>query len=234
MTDTMMRDAPPAPTVYPTIGDTETAVRLRLLGGFQLSVDGAPVELQPSVQRLTAFVALTPRGVGRMFAAFQLWPDKSEKRALANLRSTLWRLNQLQVPVIEVSPMKLALAPNVWLDIRNEAQEFIGSVDIGGVPAPFQTLLTDLLPDWYDDWLIVERERIRLLRLSALETRARQSLAAGNTTMAIQFALAALAIEGARESAHQLVVAAHLAEGNECEARREQLRFDRFVNEATV
>ena len=139
MTDTMMRDAPPATTAYSKTSDSETAVRLRLLGGFQLSLHGAPVQLQPSVQRLTAFVALTPRGVGRMFAAFQLWPDKSEKRALANLRSTLWRLHQLQVPVIDVSPMKLALAPNVWLDTRNEAQEFIDSVDIGGVPRRSRT-----------------------------------------------------------------------------------------------
>lgn len=227
MTDMMTRDVSPT-----TI--CETAVSLRLLGGFQLSLDGAPVELQPSVQRLTAFVALTPRGVGRMFAAFQLWPDKSEKRALANLRSTLWRLNQLHVPVINVSPMRLTLAPNVWLDTRNEVQELVGSVDIGGVPAPFQSLLTDLLPDWYDDWLDVERERFRLLRLSALEGHARQLLAAGNTTMAIQFALAALAIEGARESAHQLVVAAHLAEGNQCEAQREQLRYERCIDQATV
>jgi DNA-binding SARP family transcriptional activator len=247
MTDTMLYDplaattAPPRgarPAIDRTLrydgGWRSSGVCLRLLGGFELSLDGVAVELQPAMQRLTAFVALTPRGVGRMFAAFQLWPDKSEKRALANLRSTLWRLNQLQVPVIDVSPMKLSLAPNVWLDTRNEAKEFVDSVDIGGVPAPFQTLLTDLLPDWYDDWLIVERERIRLLRLAALETRARESIAAGHPTVAIQFALAALSIEGARVSAHQLLVEAHLAEGNECEARRERLRFERCTNEATI
>jgi DNA-binding SARP family transcriptional activator len=209
-------------------------VRLRLLGGFELSFDGAPVELQPAVQRLAAFVALTPRGVGRMFAAFQLWPDRSEKRALANLRSTLWRLKQLQVPVINVSPTRLTLADNVWLDTRNEAAEVIDSVGIDGVPAPFQTLLTDLLPDWYDDWLVVERERLRLLRLAALERRARESFAMGNTTSAIQLALAALAIEGTRETAHKLVVDAHLADGNECEARRERLRFERCLNKEIV
>lgn len=209
-------------------------VRLRLLGGFELSLDGAPVELQPAAQRLTALVALTPRGVGRMFAAFQLWPDKSEKRALANLRSTLWRLKHLPIHVIDVSPMRLTLADHVWLDTRSEVAEAIDSVGIDGLPAPFQTLMTDLLPDWYDDWLGVERDRLRLLRLAALEKRAREFFAVGDTTSAIQFGLAALAIEGARESAHQLVVDAHLAEGNTCEARREQLRFERCLSEEFV
>ena len=112
--------------------------------------------------------------------------------------------------------------------------EAIDSVGIDGLPAPFQTLMTDLLPDWYDDWLGVERDRLRLLRLAALEKRAREFFAVGDTTSAIQFGLAALAIEGARESAHRLVVDAHLAEGNTCEARREQLRFERCLSEEFV
>ena len=29
--------------------------------------------------------------------------------------------------------------------------------------------LGDLLPDWYDDWLVLERERLRELRVRALE-----------------------------------------------------------------
>lgn len=207
-------------------------VRLRLLGGFELSVDGRAIELQPAVQRLTAFVALTPRGVGRMFAAFQLWPDKSENRALANLRSTLWRLKQLDVPVVRVSTTRLILRDEVWLDIRHQAAEAIDDAGADRAPAPFDSLLTDLLPDWYDDWLVVERERLRLLQLAVLEAHARESFAVGNTTSAIQFALAALAIEGARESAHRLVIDAHLAEGNACEAQREQRRFERCLGEA--
>lgn len=215
-------------------GARAPSVRLRLLGGFEMSLDGSAVELQPAVQRLTAFVALTPVGVGRMFAAFQLWPDKSEKRALANLRSTLWRLKQLPVPVIEGSSTRLTLAETVWVDTRGEVTDVINSIGVDGVPPPFDTLLTDLLPDWYDDWLVVERDRLRQLRLAALEKRARESLATGNTMWAIQFGLAALAIDGARGSAHRLVVDAHLAEGNECEARRERLRFERCLNQTTV
>jgi DNA-binding SARP family transcriptional activator len=202
-------------------------VQLRLLGGFELLIDATPIELQPALQRLMAFVALTPRGVGRMFAAFQLWPDKVEKRALANLRSTIWRLNGLGVELIAVTPKRLTLARGVWVDAL--AEPAVSGAD-SAAPAPFQTMLRDLLPDWYDDWLIVERERFRLLRLAALESSARASILAGDTTTAIQLALSALAIEGARETAHQLVIDAHLAEGNECEARREQARYERCLS----
>ena len=50
------------------------------------------VDVTPSAQRLLAFIALSPRGVDRAFLAFQLWPEHSEQRAKANLRSALWRL----------------------------------------------------------------------------------------------------------------------------------------------
>jgi DNA-binding SARP family transcriptional activator len=207
--------------------DTTTRrVELRLLGGFELTIDGKMAELQPAAQRLTAFVALSPRGVDRMFTAFQLWPNTSEQRAKANLRSTLWRLHRLGADVVSATAARLRLSPSVWLDTRD------------GLPAPdgrapealpFQSMLTDLLPDWYDDWLAVERERYRQLRLSDLESRARDAIDAGETGRAIQLALAALAIDGLRESSHRLVIEAHRAEGNHREAERETLRYHRCL-----
>jgi DNA-binding SARP family transcriptional activator len=224
MTATMVTTDEPRTTARSPV------VQLRLLGGFELSIDATPIELQPALQRLMAFVALTPRGVGRMFAAFQLWPDKVEKRAMANLRSTIWRLNSLGVELIDVTPTRLALARGVWVDALCDPPGSDSDSAVDAAPAPFQTMLHDLLPDWYDDWLIVERERFRLLRLATLEASARASILAGDTTTAIQLALSALAIEGARETAHRLVIDAHLAEGNECEARREQARFERCLS----
>jgi DNA-binding SARP family transcriptional activator len=97
-----------------------------------------------------------------------------------------------------------------------------GGSDGGGVdrPLPFQSLLADLLPDWYDDWLTIERERMRQLSLRLLEARARRALAEGDAPTAIQVALTALSIDPLRESATRLVIEGHLAEGNRCDARR--------------
>lgn len=190
-------------------------VRLHMIGGFDLVVDGAPVlSLQPAMQRLLAFVALTPRGVEREFAALQLWPDTTEERARANLRSTLWRIRRLPVEVIATTTTRLRLAADVWVDARD------GMDQLAGGPETFQSLLTDLLPDWYDDWLDIERERLRQLSLRTLEERAREALLAGDASTAIQVALSAAAIDPMRESAHRLVIEAHLAEGNQRDAMR--------------
>ncbi|KAF0956750.1 hypothetical protein MLGJGCBP_00267 [Rhodococcus sp. T7] len=194
-------------------------VRLHLIGGFELSFDGgAPIVLQPVLQRLLAFVALMPRGVEREFAALQLWPDNSEERARASLRSALWRLHRLPVEVLVATSTRLRLADHVWVDARHGVEEL--ALDQLGSPLMFQSLLADLLPDWYDDWLTIERERLRQLTLHALESRARNALAALDLSTAIDLSLTAISIDPLRESAHRLLIEAHLAEGNAGDARR--------------
>jgi len=75
-------------------------------------------------------------------------------------------------------------------------------------------LSRDLLPDWYDEWLLADRERWNELRLHALEALARQLMEAGKWLSALQAALAAAAIEPIRESAHRVIMEIHIAEGN--------------------
>lgn len=198
-------------------------VRLHLIGGFELTVDGELLgEVQPATQRLIAFVALTPRGVERDFAALQLWPDTSEDRARANLRSALWRARRLPVDVLATRSTRLRLADAVWVDARQGMEEATAGGGLGGLesPLPFQSLLADLLPDWYDDWLGIERERMRQLSLGLLDRRARQALAAGDVATALQVALHAVSIDPLRETSNRLVAEAHLTEGNEHDARR--------------
>ena len=76
----------------------------------------------------------------------------------------------------------------------------------------------DLLPDWSDEWLTAERERLRQLRLHVLETVAARLAAEGLFGMAMEAALAALRSDPLRESAHRAVIRIHLAEGNLAEA----------------
>ena len=76
----------------------------------------------------------------------------------------------------------------------------------------------DLLPGWYDDWVLLERERLRQLRLHMLEHVARSYLEAGQHDEALQAALEAMGAEPLRETPHRLIVQIHLAEGNAYEA----------------
>jgi DNA-binding SARP family transcriptional activator len=89
----------------------------------------------------------------------------------------------------------------------------------------FETLSRDLLPGWYDDWVLIEAEDWRQLRLHALEALAARLTAAGRWGEAAHAASAAVRAEPLRESAHAALIQVHLAEGNQSEAVREFTRY---------
>jgi DNA-binding transcriptional activator of the SARP family len=78
----------------------------------------------------------------------------------------------------------------------------------------------DLLPGWYDDWTILERERLRQRVLHALEAQSRILSSEGQHADAVDVALAVVRAEPLRESAHRTLIEAHLGEDNWAEAQR--------------
>lgn len=208
-------------------------VRIALLRGFQLSRDDRLLALPLGAQRLVAFLALQDRPVLRVFVAGSLWLDKREQLACASLRSALWQLRRNGLDVVKVSRNHLLLSRCVDVDLWDtlaEAQQVIhGHED---QPARLHRLLAgDLLPDWYEDWVIVERERIRQLRLHALETLGQRLIDQDRPAQAIEAGLAAVAADPLRESAHRVVISAHLAEGNHSEALRQYEIYERMLDD---
>jgi DNA-binding SARP family transcriptional activator len=198
--------------------------RLSLLGGFDLQLHSAPVALLPSAQRLLSFLALNPGALPRGYVAGNLWADSCEVRANSSLRSTLWRMRD-RAPVIEKTDTHLALAPWVETDVAELTDASQRLIDDGAPPNSKDVFdlihAGELLPGWYDDWLIVERERIRQRRLHMLELSSRRLSDAGRFSDALEAGLAAVAVEPLRESGHCAVIEAHLAEGNLIEASRQ-------------
>ncbi|NUK13677.1 SARP family transcriptional regulator, partial [Streptomyces lunaelactis] len=82
-----------------------------------------------------------------------------------------------------------------------------------------------------EDWVLFERERIRQLRLHALDALAEELARRGSHALALETALTSVRIEPLRESAHRAVVSAHLAEGNLIEALRHYHAFRRLLYE---
>jgi DNA-binding SARP family transcriptional activator len=206
------------------------SARLQLLSRFEVEVEGRPIELKPSSQRLLAFLALTDRPMGRAYTAFQLWPDKPDSRAMANLRSALWRLRQQPAELVETTPTHVRLSTSVWVDARDGLRDLATFIRLGG--GETGALLTaDLLPEWYDEWLVAERERLRQVRLHTLEMWCRELIAQSRAADALDLALRAIAVEPLRESSHRLVIEAHLAEGNVSEASRHVAAFHARLSE---
>jgi len=198
---------------------------LSLLHAFELRCDGRLVNLPRSAQRLLAFVALHEHPLQRVYVAGTLWIDATDDRAGASLRSSLWRLNRPGHLLVEATSTHLRLAPDVDVDLRRAlavAHRLLdGSADAADLDAGEEVLRGELLPDWYDEWLLFERERFRQVSLHALEAVAERLVHAGEVARALEAALSAVRSEPLRESAHRVLIRVHLAEGNRIEALRQ-------------
>src|SRR6187399_563614 len=96
----------------------ERTIQLTLIGGFALNVGGAVVDVADPARRLIAFLALRRKAQPRLLVAGSLWPDKTESRALANLRSALWTLHgDGEHPLVAIGGADLALDPCVDVDV---------------------------------------------------------------------------------------------------------------------
>lgn len=196
-----------------------------LLGGPYLVVGGRTSTVPDGCQRLLAFLAMHGGRALRRQAAGLLWPDVEEERAAGNLRSVLWRLRACGHGVVESDKSAVWLHEGAGTDIGS-VHEWSARLT-GGRPLPgdlhtrwWHPEVADLLPGWYDEWIVVERERLRQHVLHALECLAGLLVAQGRYAEAIEAALLAVAIEPLRESAQRRLVEAHLAEGNVAEAHR--------------
>lgn len=217
-----------------TVAPAPAALGLQLMSGFALVRDGVPVEVQPRGQRLLALLALRDEPLARGHVAAALWLDSDEEQALASLRSTLWRLNQDGQVVVAGRSGQLWLHERMTVDVLamvGQARRITeGDGPVAGGDDAVVPLRGELLPGWWDDWVVSEREWLRQLQLHALERLAQRLGAAGRYTRALEAGLAAIAAEPLRESAHRTVVALHLAEGNRSEALRQYRACERLLD----
>jgi DNA-binding SARP family transcriptional activator len=209
----------------PDVPATPTAAHLHLVGRFACRVHGRDLRLTPTAERVLAFLALARRPVRRHQLAGTLWPDVTDTRALTRLRSALWKLPATErAALLQADATTVALHPGADVDLYALDPGPDGGDDSGPPIAR-----GELLPGWCEEWVLVERERHRQLRLHALEDRCARACRAGRYVDALQAGLEAVADEPLRESAHRRVVEVHLAEGNAAEALAQYETFRRHL-----
>jgi len=212
----------------------EAPFTLTLLDGFELRDRGLPIALPPVCQRVVAFLALSGRPLTRVYVAGALWLHASEERSCASLRSALWRIRSRRDGLIEATVTHVALSGRVAVDVHGAVIAMRGllSSDAASREELDATYSTgELLPDWYDDWLLFERERFRQLSLHALEALAERMGREGDLARGLEAALSAVRTEPLRESAHRVLIRLHLAEGNRGEAVRQYELCRRLLRE---
>jgi DNA-binding SARP family transcriptional activator len=210
---------------------------LSVLGSFRFRAGDTAPALPSGSQRLLALLALRDRSVTRLMIAGTLWPDSSEQHASASLRSALTRLRGGAREAVDVADLDLNLSSGVVVDIR-ESKRFAHRLLEPNAPmlapeataAAVASLSADLLPDWYEDWVLIETEEWRQLRLHALEAMAANLAAEHRWGEAIGAAQAAIRGEPLRETSHAALIRVFLAEGNQTEAIGQYERYKTLLN----
>lgn len=196
---------------------------LQLLGWWDLRRGDDSIVLGRREQRLVALLALTGRRTRDQLAGM-LWPDSSEHHALSNLRAAVWNTRRSAGDVLLAQQHTLTLAGDLTVDVTQLVGLASGVTSEPGAldsPDAVRALESaDLLPGWYDDWVLLERERVDHVRFHALEALAKARLRSGRPHEAAAAARSALRIEPLHEGVNVLLVRACLVAGSTVEAVR--------------
>ncbi|MEO6991302.1 MAG: AAA family ATPase [Candidatus Baltobacteraceae bacterium] len=207
-------------------------LEIRLLGQPAIRVAGVSVKIAKRATTLAMLAFLILRRdvpVARPYLAFTLFPDETEERALAELRRYLYLASKV-LPVRGAGP---------WLVVDSETvgwnAEAPCSIDVveferaAADPASHDAAAGwytgDLLEDLYDDWIVVERERLRTLHLDVLGRLTRRYRDAREHTRALGYAQRLLALDPWREDILREAMAIRYAAGDSAGALADCTRF---------
>lgn len=195
-----------------------------LFGQFDLRLDNEPLQLSSRpAQTLLAYLLLNRDVVhARSRLAGLLWPDSDENSARQNLRNALYRLRQAigddylladrtSVGFNTAAPYRLdvALLEEGALPEEGEAGE--GADDLTAAVSVYRG---ELLPGFYEEWVLLERERLRAL----FERRMKRLLdslgIAGRWTDVERWAERWIGMGHVPEPAYRALMKAHAARGD--------------------
>lgn len=209
-------------------------LEVRLLGQCSLTIDERPLSMPSRPARLLlAYLVLNPgTRHSRDHLASLLWPDSTSENARSNLRHTLWRLRSIleeagcdeQGLIVDDETIMFDTACLYWLDVAVLEQPVDRTTDVKRLAAQLDVYEGELLPGYYDSWVVLERERIEAvvdLRMQALLARLS---AAQEWRAVIAWAERWIALGEFPEPAYRYLMQAHLETGN---VGRAAAAFDR-------
>ncbi len=200
------------------------ALHIHLLGGFGVATQNGdlPGLHQPRQQALLAYLLLNRHAPQRrQEIAFRFWPDSTESQARTNLRKLLHTLRQLlpdadtYLRFTSESVQWQANAPYTFdVALVEEALEQDRKAEA------LRYYKGDLLPGFYDDWIVIARERLRGQIMEALAALTQQHAAAGELQTALSYAQQWVSLDPLQETAYCQVMSLYLAQDDRAAALR--------------
>jgi len=161
-----------------------------------------------TTEALLLYLACQGRPVSRDLLAELLWPERIQEQARANLRLALHRLRRQLDPFLLVTRQSVGLNPNASIDV--DAVEFETHLAAGQLTLATALYRGDFLDGFYLDdsptfeqWALLERERLRTLALAAWQQRIEQLNSAGRLQSAIDAAQRLLQLDPLHELTHR-------------------------------
>lgn len=191
--------------------------RLTLLGGLDITLDGT--KLQGFVSRkalaLLVYLAVTGRAHRREALAGMLWGDRPQAHAASDLRVALSNLRRLLPGYLQTDRQTVALQPPapLWVDVLELEQAVSssrGPDDLAGLERALELYRGPFVEGFhlhgapaFDEWVLVEQERLRSMAVQALRRLAQRRAARGEYAAAIAAARRLVALDPWHEEAHR-------------------------------
>ncbi|MBX3001721.1 MAG: AAA family ATPase [Caldilineaceae bacterium] len=174
-----------------------------------IGTNGQPLPFETrTVQALFLYLACQRRPIGRDQLAELLWPDRSQEQGRANLRVAIHRLRRDFAPYLLITRQTLAFqhdAP-IALDVTRFENAFAAD-DLAAATALYQG---DFLAGFYLDessefeqWMLLERERLHILALTAFQQWITQLVESNQSDAAIRVAQRLLQLDPFHEPTHR-------------------------------
>jgi DNA-binding SARP family transcriptional activator len=209
--------------------DAAAQVRVCLLGGFSVSIDGEPVDGRWRLRKaktLVKLLALEPgHRLHRDVLIEQLWPDTASSAATNNLHQAVHAARRaLGTARIALRDDVLELCPDDALSIdveefENAAAAARADGDTQALQRALEMWTGRLLPeDEYDAWSIARRRRLAEIHATLVAQRAAHLIGAGQPDAAVDLVAPLVDERRLDETLHRALMSALGALGRRWEA----------------
>ncbi|MBN1975988.1 MAG: tetratricopeptide repeat protein [Anaerolineae bacterium] len=180
------------------------------MGTLELTWNGEPLVVRASlkVRSLLAYLIFHHgQCISRDRLAGFFWPERPDARARRALSQALWQVRSALGPAAdrltaEREDVTFDLRDGDWLDAA-EFERLAGGSDLRALTAAVDLCRAEFLEGIYDDWVLLERERLRELFLRALERLIVLHKQRGDYERALAYAQRLAAADPLREEAHR-------------------------------